>query len=62
MLIRQAEMAGDYTSRLLMLEETKGLPWGSVWDYYCMSQGFPVGMQLLDEIKNYETQVLSKRS
>jgi L-rhamnose isomerase len=60
--MRQAEKVGDFTTRLLMLEETKGLPWGSVWDYYCLSQGFPVGMQLLDEIKNYEKQVLSKRS
>jgi L-rhamnose isomerase len=59
--MRQYEKAEDYTSRLLMLEETKGLPFGAVWDYYCENQGIPVGMHLLDEIKSYEKSTLSKR-
>ena len=59
--MRQAEKSGDYTSRLVMLEESKGLPWGSVWNYYCQSQGIPSGIQFLDEIKSYEKQVLSRR-
>jgi len=59
--MRQYEKAGDFTSRLLMLEETKGLPFGAVWDYYCQSHGIPVGMQFMDEIKTYENSVLSKR-
>lgn len=59
--MRVYEKAGDYTSRLLMLEETKGLPYGSVWDYYCLNQGVPVGMNLLDEIKAYEKSNQLKR-
>jgi L-rhamnose isomerase len=59
--MRQFEKEGDYTSRLLLLEESKGLPFGPVWDYYCHQQGVPSGLQMLDEIKNYESSVLSKR-
>jgi len=59
--MREYEKAGDYTSRLVTLEELKGLPFGAVWDYYCQKQGAPVGLQLLDEIKTYEKVALSKR-
>jgi len=59
--MREYEKAGDYTSRLVTLEELKGLPFGAVWDYYCQKQDAPVGLQLLDEIKTYEKVALSKR-
>jgi L-rhamnose isomerase len=59
--MRQLEMSGDYTARLVLLEELKGLPFGAVWDYYCLQQGVPVGLGYLDEIHVYEKQELSKR-
>ena len=34
--LRELENSGDFTSRLTMLEELKTLPFGTVWDYYCM--------------------------
>jgi len=43
------------------MEETKSLPWGAVWDAYCESRNVPAGSAWLDEVKTYETQVLSKR-
>lgn len=57
-----AEKAGDYTSRLALLEETKSLPWGAVWDAYCETQDVPVGTGWLDEVKAYENAVLGKRA
>jgi L-rhamnose isomerase len=33
--LRALEMSGDYTTRLALLEELKGLPFGAVWDYHC---------------------------
>ena len=42
-MLRQLESAGDYTARLAMLEELKTLPFGAVWDQFCLSQGVPVG-------------------
>jgi L-rhamnose isomerase len=59
--LRQMEVAGDYTGRLAMLEELKGMPFGAVWDYFCARQGVPVGVAFMDDIREYEKRVLSKR-
>ncbi len=61
-MLRKLEEDGDNTSRLAMLEEVKALPMSSIWDYYCMRQNVPVGAAWLNEIKQYETDVLFKRS
>jgi len=55
------EHRGDFTSRLAILEELKGMPFGAVWDYYCLQNDVNVGFSFLDEIKEYEEKVLSKR-
>ena len=59
--LKDAETSGDLTSRLALMEELKGMPWGAVWDHYCEAQGVPVGTAWLDETKRYEAEVLSKR-
>jgi hypothetical protein len=59
--LKGAELAGDFTRRLVMLEEQKSLPWTAVWDYYCAKKGVPVGGAWFDEVRAYEKQVLSKR-
>ena len=59
--LRGLEVAGDFTGRLALLEEIKGLPFGAVWDAYCQKQGVPVGLSFLDEIRAYEKQVLAQR-
>ena len=59
--MRVLEMSGDYTARLALLEELKGMPFGAVWDQFCLQQGVPVGMAYLDEIYAYEKQVLAHR-
>ena len=59
--LKKAELAGDYTTRLALMEETKSLPFAAVWDYYCESQGVPVGEAWLAEIKQYERDVLATR-
>lgn len=60
-MLRQAELAKDYTTRLALLEEFKTYPFGAVWDYYCARQGVPVREVWLDEVKAYEQEVLSAR-
>jgi L-rhamnose isomerase len=60
--LRQMEAAGDHTSRLALLEELKTLPFGPVWDYYCMKSNVPVGDAWLGEVKANEKNVLSKRA
>jgi L-rhamnose isomerase len=59
--LKQLELAGDYTSRLALMEEAKTMPFAAVWDYYCLQQGTAVGEQWLAEVKKYEKDVLSLR-
>ncbi len=60
-MLRTMEAEDNFTARLAMLEELKTLPFGAVWDYYCLKSGVPAGPTWLDEVKRYETDVLSKR-
>ncbi len=59
--LRRLETAGDYTSRLATVEAVKGLPWGAVWDHYCLTQDVPVGMAWMAEVRGYEEKVTGKR-
>ncbi|UVI28004.1 L-rhamnose isomerase [Paenibacillus spongiae] len=59
--LKQAELEGDYTTRLALTEEFKSYPFGAVWDYYCAKQGVPVREEWLAEVKTYEKEVLLKR-
>ena len=59
--LREAEYAGDFTYRLAAQEEAKSMPFGPVWDMYCLKQNVPVGEDWICEIKQYEKDVLSKR-
>jgi len=60
-LLQQFESGGNHTARLAMLEELKTLPFGSVWDYYCLQSDVPVGHAWLEDIRQYENRILSKR-
>jgi L-rhamnose isomerase len=59
--LRAAELAGDYTTRLALMEDMKLLPAGAVWDYYCTQMDVPTDTAWLAEVKRYEDAVLSKR-
>ena len=59
--LRNLEVSGNYTRRLALLEELKGLPFGAVWDYYCLQQDVPVGISFMDDIHAYEEHVLARR-
>lgn len=59
--IREAEAAGDTTARLALQEEAKCLPFGAVWDQYCLRMGVPVGTAWLDVVRAYERDVTSTR-
>lgn len=60
--LKQFELDGDFTSRLALMEELKTLPFGAVWDYYCLTYGVPVGTQWLKQVKQYENDVQFNRS
>jgi L-rhamnose isomerase len=59
--LRAAEEQMDYTRRLALFEEVKGLPWSAVWDFYCLSENTPTGITWLDRVMKYETETLRGR-
>src|SRR5690554_4630775 len=59
--LKQLEEEGRYFERLAILEELKTKPFGAVWDYYCLMNNVPAGESYIEEILNYEKEILSKR-
>lgn len=59
---RKYEDTGRYYERLALLEESKMLPWNAVWNYYCLVNNVPTGLDCMDEVEKYEKDVLSKRN
>ena len=60
-LLRQYEEKDKGFERLALQEEAKSLPWGAVWDMFCLQQGVPVGESFIAEIEKYEADITSKR-
>jgi L-rhamnose isomerase len=61
-LLKDVELRMDYTRRLVLFEELKGLPWQAVWDYYCVLHDVPVQQAWFDEVRRYEAGVLAGRT
>lgn len=60
-LLRQYEDEGKYFERLALQEETKSLPWGAVWDMFCLQNEVPVGESYIAGIQKYESDITLKR-
>ncbi|HHW47293.1 MAG TPA: L-rhamnose isomerase [Clostridiaceae bacterium] len=61
-LLVEEEDRGNYGNRLALMEEFKTLPYGAVWNKYCLDKSVPVGADWLEKVKDYEDKVLSKRA
>ena len=59
--LRKAEYDFDFTARLAEQEEAKSMPFGPIWDMYCLKQNVPVGDEWISDIRKYEKDVLSAR-
>ncbi len=59
--LKEYDENGQYFERLALLEEAKTMPFGAVWDYYCMINDVPVGADYIAEVQQYEKDVLLKR-
>jgi L-rhamnose isomerase len=55
------EEAGNYFARLALLEELKTMPFGAVWDYFCMKNDVAIGEAWMQEVHRHEREVLKKR-
>jgi len=59
--MREAEREGDLTARLVWTEAAKTMPFGAVWEKFCLEEDVPPDPAWLNEVKRYEAQVLAKR-
>ena len=59
--LRRVQDGGDFTALLVRQDELKTMPFGAVWDEYCRSCGVPTDGEWLPVVREYETDVLSRR-
>ena len=55
--IRACETDWDFSGRLALGEEARTLPWGAVWNYYCLTRGVPPDAGFMNDIRSYEQEV-----
>jgi L-rhamnose isomerase len=60
--LHEYETQGDLFSRLALLEALATLPFGVVWDVFCLRQNVPTDLEILEPIKTYERNITSKRT
>ena len=60
-VLKNLENKYDFSSRLMILEDLKTLPYGIVYDYFCYKNNKKYGIDLHNEIKKYEKDILSIR-
>lgn len=58
-ILKEAEILGDYTTRLALTEDIKTYPFGAIWNYFLETMS--IQTEWLPEIKKYENEVLSQR-
>ena len=59
--LKQMELDFDFTSRLVYTEELKDFPYSDVWNYFCLKNNVPVGLDWLKEVHDYEAEILKTR-
>jgi L-rhamnose isomerase len=55
------EDKGSNFERLAYLEMLRTMPFGAVYDFYCLKNNVPTGLDYINEIMKYEKDVLLKR-
>lgn len=59
--LRELEAGGDYTARLALLEESKTMSYGAVWDEHCRRHDVAMGGSWLDDVRRYAASVQGRR-
>ena len=58
--LKSAEATLDFTTRFIMTEEFKDLPFGAVWTEFCARKEVPSGLDLIQELDQYQSSVASR--
>lgn len=59
--LKKYELEGKHYERMALLEQMKTMPFGAVWNYFCLKNDLPVGLPLNENIQQYEKDILAKR-
>lgn len=58
--LKAAEQALDFTTRLILTEELKDLPFAAVWAEFCARHNMPTGAALLQDLTAYQASVAGR--
>lgn len=58
--LKSAEISLDFTTRLIVTEEVKDLPYGAVWAEFCDRMGTTCGPALLADLNRYQSSVAAR--
>ncbi len=60
--LKGLQEAGNFTELMMFQEECKTLPFGAVWEEYCVRQNVPKNEDWYQTVVDYENEVLKKRA
>lgn len=58
--LKSAENSLDFTTRFMMTEEIKDLPFGAIWNEFCALMDVPTGLGLIKELDGYQNKVAGR--
>ena len=58
--LKSAENNLDFTTRFMMTEEIKDLPFGTVWNEFCARMDVPMGLGLIQKLDGYQSKVAGR--
>jgi L-rhamnose isomerase len=59
--LQKLEAEGRGAAKLGLMEDLKTMAFSAVWDMACLKASVPIGAGWIDEMENYETNVLTAR-
>lgn len=59
--LSELELTNRNFQKLALMEEAKAMPFGDVWNMFCLRNNVPAGADFIADIEKYEAEVTSKR-
>lgn len=59
--LSEYELTDRNFQKLALMEEAKAMPFGDVWNMFCLRNNVPAGADFIADIEKYEAEVTSKR-
>ncbi|MEC0304584.1 L-rhamnose isomerase [Terribacillus saccharophilus] len=59
--LKEYQEKGQFTERLMLMEELKSYPFGAIWDYFCQEMQVPRGTAWLQHVQEYERNEMAHR-